>query len=92
MSKYGVFSGFFWSRSVMHRYIDLGMIWVFVEYFHCMRDSLKPRESSSREKLYQKLGLKYLHHKYWMTCSCFFYKVISNKVPKYIHDLSLTHN
>ena len=44
-------------------------------------------QASSREKLYQELGLEHLHQKRWMTRLCLFYKVLHSKVPKYIHSL-----
>ena len=44
---------------------------------------------SSREKLYQELRLVHMHHRCEMRHLCFFYKVLSNKVPKYIYDLVL---
>ena len=42
---------------------------------------------SSREKLYQELGLEYLHGRRWMRHLCLFYKVLLNKVLKYIYEL-----
>ena len=39
-------------------------------------------EGSSRIKLYQKLGLKHLHQRWWMRRLCLFYKVFHSKVPK----------
>ena len=44
-------------------------------------------QGSSREKLYQKLGLEHLHQRWWMTRLCLFYKVFHKNVPKYIHSL-----
>ena len=41
----------------------------------------------SREKLYQELALGYLHDKRWIRRLCLFYKVLLNKVPKYIYEL-----
>ena len=31
-----------YNGALMHRYIDLEMMWVFVEYVHCMRFLLNP--------------------------------------------------
>ena len=42
---------------------------------------------SSPEKLYQELGLEYLHDRRWMRSLCLFWKVLLNKVPKYIYEL-----
>ena len=44
-------------------------------------------EGSSRKKLYQELGLKHLHQRWWMRRLCLFSKVFHSKVPKYIHSL-----
>ena len=44
-------------------------------------------EGSSRKKLYQELGLKHLHQRWWMRRLCLFYKVFHSKVLKYIHNL-----
>ena len=41
----------------------------------------------SREKLHLELGLEYQHYRCWMRQLCFFYKVLSNEVPKSIYDL-----
>ena len=41
---------------------------------------------SSREKVYQELGLKYLHERRWMRRLCLFFIDFHNKVPKYIHS------
>ena len=42
---------------------------------------------SSREKLYQELGLGNLHDKRWMRHLCLFYKLLLNKVPKYMYEI-----
>ena len=42
---------------------------------------------SSREKLYQELEIEHLHQRRWVSRLCLFYKVLSNKIPKYIYDL-----
>ena len=46
------------------------------------------------EKIYQKLQLKHLHQSCWMRGLCLFYKELSSKIPKYIHNLILpiTHS
>ena len=44
---------------------------------------------SAPEKLYQELGLEYLHDRRWMRRLCLFYKVLLNKVPKYIYRFIL---
>lgn len=38
---------------------------------------------SSREKLYQELGLEHLHHRRWMKHLCLLYKFLSNKIRKF---------
>ena len=42
---------------------------------------------SSREKLLQEFGLEYLHDRRSVRCLCLFYKVLLNKVTKYIYEL-----
>ena len=41
------------------------------------------------EKLYQGLEPEYLHDRRWMRRLCLFYKVLLNKVPKYIYRFIL---
>ena len=43
-------------------------------------------KGTSREKLYQELGLEYLQQRRRMRHICFFYKVVSTKLPAYIYD------
>ena len=43
-------------------------------------------KGTSREKLYQELGLEYLHQRRWMRRFCLFYKVVSTKLPAFIYD------
>ena len=40
----------------------------------------------SREKLYQELGLEYLHHRCWRRRVSLLYKILSNKIPEYIYE------
>ena len=42
---------------------------------------------SFREKPLPELGLEHQHHMRWMRRLCLFYKVLSNKFPKYIQNL-----
>ena len=42
------------------------------------------------EKLYQGLEPEYLHDRRWMRRLCLFYKVLLNKVPKYIYRFILS--
>ena len=44
-------------------------------------------KSTSREKPFQELGLEYLQLRRWMRRLCLFYKVVSTKLPAYIHDI-----
>ena len=44
-------------------------------------------KGTSREKLYQELGLEYLQQRRWMRRLCLFYKVVSTKLPAYIYDI-----
>ena len=43
--------------------------------------------ASFHQKLYQELGLEYLHHSRWMRRLCLFYKVLSNKVLNCVYEL-----
>ena len=43
-------------------------------------------KGTSREKLYQELGLEYLHQRRWMRRFCLFYKVVSTKLTAFIYD------
>ena len=43
-------------------------------------------KGTSREKLYQRLGLEYLQERRCMRRLCLFYKVVSTKLPAYIYD------
>ena len=42
---------------------------------------------SSREKLYQELGLEYLYQRRWARRLCLLYKVFSTGQPSYIYNL-----
>ena len=44
-------------------------------------------KGSSREKLYQGLGLEYLYQRRWTRRLCLLYKVFSTSQPSYIYDL-----
>ena len=44
-------------------------------------------KGSSREKLYQELGLEYLCRKRWARRLCLLYKVVTTGHPCYIYDL-----
>ena len=41
---------------------------------------------SSREKLYQELGLESLQQRRWYTKLCYFFKLTKNKSPKYLFN------
>ena len=41
---------------------------------------------SSKEKLYQELGFKYLSLRRWLRKLCLFYKIIVNKSPNYLYN------
>ena len=43
-------------------------------------------KGTSREKLYQELGLEYLQQRRWMRRFCLFYRVVSTELPAYIYD------
>ena len=44
-------------------------------------------KGTSREKLYQELGLEYLQQRRCMRRLCLFSKVVSTKLPAYIYDI-----
>ena len=46
-------------------------------------------KGTSREKLYQELGLEYLQQRRWMRRLCLFCKVVATKLPVYIYDFIL---
>ena len=41
---------------------------------------------SSREKIYQELGLESLQQRRWYRKLCYFFKLIKNKYPKYLFN------
>ena len=43
-------------------------------------------KGTSREKLYQELGLEYLQQRRWMRRFCLFYRVVSTELPAYTYD------
>ena len=44
-------------------------------------------KGTSREKLYQQLGLEYFQQRRWMRRLCLFYKVVSTKLPAYMYNI-----
>ena len=44
-------------------------------------------KGTSREKVYQELGLEYLQQRRWRRRLCLFYKVVSTKLLAYIYDI-----
>ena len=42
---------------------------------------------TSREKIYQELGLEYLSSRRWYKRLCLFYKIINNKSPAYLYNI-----
>ena len=42
---------------------------------------------SSKEKVYQDLGLEYLSSRRWFKRLCLFYKIFNNKTPAYLFDM-----
>ena len=47
---------------------------------------------SSTEKLHQKLGLEFLHIRWWFRKLCIFYKTVKKQSPKYLFDLIPSSN
>ena len=46
-------------------------------------------KGTSREKLYQELGLESLKDRRWMRRLCYLHKVLSTKLPTYLYELIL---
>ena len=42
---------------------------------------------TSREKLYQEIGIESLEDRRWLRRLCLFYKITNNNTPSYLHDL-----
>ena len=47
---------------------------------------------SSREKLYQELGLETLQQGRWYIKPCCFYKILKSQTPKYLYSVIPIHN
>ena len=47
---------------------------------------------SSREKLYQELGLETLQQRRWYRTLCCFYKKLKSQSPKYLYSIISIHN
>ena len=47
---------------------------------------------SSREKLYQELGLDTLQQRRWYRKLCCFYKILKSQSPKYLYSIIPIHN
>ena len=43
---------------------------------------------TSREKLYQVLGLESLEDRRWLRRLCYFHEVLSTKLPTYVYELT----
>ena len=48
--------------------------------------------SSSRERLYQELGLETLQQRRWYRKLCCFYKILKSQSPKYLYSIIPIHN
>ena len=68
----------------------------FSNYFHAKIESIQYNASlaitgairgTSREKIYQELGLESLQLRRWYRKLCLFYKVFKNEQPKYLFNL-----
>ena len=51
-----------------------------------------PLWGSSKEKLYQELGLETLQQRRWCRKLCCFYKILKSQPPKYLHSIFPTRN
>ena len=57
-----------------------------IQYNACLEITGAIRDSS-REEIYQKLGLKSLKHRRWYRKLCYFYKIYNEKSPDYLFQL-----
>ena len=59
---------------------------VSLQYYTCFSITGGIR-GSSREKLYQELGLESLQQRHWYSELCSFYKVFENESPRYLFNI-----
>ena len=57
-----------------------------LQYNPCLTITGRIR-GSSREKLYQELGLEWLEQRHWYSKLCSFYKVFENESPRYLFNI-----
>ena len=86
-------------KSFIRPYLDYGDILydkAFNESFHQKIESIQYNaclaitgaiRGSSREKIYQELGLESLQHRRWYRKLCYFYKIYNAKSPDYLFQL-----
>ena len=47
---------------------------------------------SSRERLYQELGLETLQQRHWYRKLCYFHKILKSQSPKYLYSITPIHD
>ena len=57
-----------------------------LQYIACLVITA-PIRSTSKEKVYQELGLEYLQLQLWFRKLCFFYKIYKNNQPSYLSNI-----
>ena len=86
-------------KAFVRSYLDYGYViydQAFNNSFHAKMKSIQYNaclaitgaiRGTSREKIYQELGLESLQLRRWYRKLCLFYKVFKNKHPKYLFNL-----
>ena len=87
------------SKSFVRLHLDYGDVifdQVYNKSFHESLESLQCNASlaitgvirvTSKEKLYQELGLESLQHRRWFCKLCTFYKTLKSQSPRYLYEL-----
>ena len=91
-------------KSFIRPHLDYGDVifdQAFNDSFHSNMESIQYKaclaitgaiQGSSKEKLYNELGLESLQSRRWMRKLCLFYKIFRNQTPTYLTDLVPTSN
>ena len=72
-------------KSFVRPHLDYGDV-IYVQYNAVLAITGAIR-GTSKEKLYQELGLESLRNRRWLRRMSYLYKIISTKLPPYLHDL-----
>ena len=91
-------------KSFIRPHLDYGDIifdQAFNDSFHSKMESIQYKaclaitgaiQGSSKEKLYNELGLESLQSRRWMHKLCHFYKIVRNQAPSYLTDIVPSQN